>query len=303
MLLSQATKIYLGTAEALKVYLGSALVWTKPTGGGGSFSFSETFDTSAVLTNWVIRAFSDNYATNNIQSDRATVTSGRLRLTSNTNARYPQAARAITGLVPGETYNISIDLVTKAVNIPQVSVRSDLYTFGEGAPGRVYYSGDILATGTITGSFVATQTTHYFHIDSGAEGFGHNSEWDNLLITGGPTGTPAPAVITPIADQSAYVGSAPIVVNLAPRFSNADTYSVSPTGQGVSILDATMTTMTNVERNASYTVTATGAGGTVTDTFTVVITTEPEPPTGDFTFTPATINENAATGTTVGTFA
>ena len=82
----------------------------------------------------------------------------------------------------------------------------------------------------------------------------------------------SPTVTAALPDRSLTVGDAAVVVALGDYFANAASYSVSPTGQGVSISGSTLTISAAAERNGTYTVTASNSTGqTVSDAFALVV--------------------------------
>lgn len=87
-----------------------------------------------------------------------------------------------------------------------------------------------------------------------------------------PAAIPAPVLTAPLPDRSLTVGDAAVTLALGDFFANAASYSVSPTGQGVSISGSTLTISAATERNATYTVTASNSTGqTVSDAFALVV--------------------------------
>ena len=87
-----------------------------------------------------------------------------------------------------------------------------------------------------------------------------------------PAAVPVPTLTTPLPDQSLTVGNANVTLALGDFFANAASYSVSPTGQGVSISGSTLTISAAAERNGTYTVTASNSTGqTVSDAFALVV--------------------------------
>lgn len=98
----------------------------------------------------------------------------------------------------------------------------------------------------------------------------------------------SPTLTTPLPDRSLTVGDAAVTLALGEYFANATAYSVSPTGQGVSISGSTLTISAAAERNGTYTVTASNSTGqTVIDAFALVVAaavTAPSPfVAGDWT--------------------
>lgn len=89
----------------------------------------------------------------------------------------------------------------------------------------------------------------------------------NLTVNAvSPTSTAA------LPDRSLTVGDAAVTLALGDYFANAASYSVSPTGQGVSISGSTLTISAAAERNGTYTVTASNSTGqTVSDAFALVV--------------------------------
>lgn len=82
----------------------------------------------------------------------------------------------------------------------------------------------------------------------------------------------SPTVTAALPDRSLTVGDAAVTLALGDYFANAASYSVSPTGQGVSISGSTLTISAAAERNANYTVTASNSTGqTVADAFALVV--------------------------------
>lgn len=88
----------------------------------------------------------------------------------------------------------------------------------------------------------------------------------------------SPTLTTPLPDRSLTVGDAAVTLALGDYFANAASYSVSPTGQGVSISGSTLTISAAAERNGTYTVTASNSTGqTVSDAFALVVGAVPAP--------------------------
>ncbi|MEQ3644766.1 MAG: putative Ig domain-containing protein [Paracoccus sp. (in: a-proteobacteria)] len=109
---------------------------------------------------------------------------------------------------------------------------------------------------------------------------------DAILAGGG--GPVLPTLTTPLPDRSLTVGDAAVTLALGDYFANAASYSVSPTGLGVTISGSTLTISAAAERNATYTVTASNSTGqTVSDAFALVVAaaiTAPSPfVAGDWT--------------------
>lgn len=96
----------------------------------------------------------------------------------------------------------------------------------------------------------------------------------NLTVNAvSPTSTAA------LPDRSLTVGDAAVTLTLGDYFANAASYSVSPTGQGVSISGSTMTISAAAERNGTYTVTASNSTGqTVSDAFALTVVAAPAAP-------------------------
>lgn len=106
----------------------------------------------------------------------------------------------------------------------------------------------------------------------------------SITVTGSNAGGPAsmtfsytvnavsPTSTAALPDRSLTVGDAAVTLALGDYFANAASYSVSPTGQGVSISGSTMTISAAAERNGTYTVTASNSTGqTVSDAFALVV--------------------------------
>lgn len=85
-----------------------------------------------------------------------------------------------------------------------------------------------------------------------------------------------PAVTAPLPDQSLIVGDTNVTIDLASRFSNAATYTISPPGQVVAISGNVLTITPAVVGNATYTVTATSSTGqSVSQSFTLSVGGQP----------------------------
>lgn len=82
----------------------------------------------------------------------------------------------------------------------------------------------------------------------------------------------SPTLTAPLPDQSLTVGDANVILALGSYFADAASYTVSPTGQGVTLSGSNLTISAAAERNASYTVTASNSTGqTVSDSFALLV--------------------------------
>lgn len=268
-----------------------------------AYSLVKTFTTTDDLADLVTRASLDDFSDRPVNNATTTINNGRLRVTASTNAKWPDTAIPLTGLMVGRTYTFTIDHPARTGGTTNISVRNGLSsatadaTIIWPASGGGPYGLDI-ALGTHTGSFVATQEVHYFYLGNGAGSNGQYAEWDNFSLTApAEGGAVAPTVTTPLPDRVMTQGDTALTANLNSHFANATSYTVSPTGQGVTISGNTMTIASTTVRNTNYTITATGGGQTVTDVFNVVVNAVGGAGSGSLAV-PAGEQKSYATGTT-----
>ncbi|OJH46177.1 hypothetical protein [Paracoccus sp. SM22M-07] len=96
----------------------------------------------------------------------------------------------------------------------------------------------------------------------------------------------SPTLTAPLPDQSLSVGDANVILPLGSYFADAASYTVTPTGQGVTLSSDNVVISAATERDASYTVTAANSTGqSVSDTFALLVATV-ESPQITFTATP-----------------
>jgi len=114
-----------------------------------------------------------------VDAARLSLVLGRMRLTSSANRVYPYVVRTLSGLTVGRTYNVSVDQTALNRFGAMIGVFN---TGGTSYSGERFRVNDVMTIGTITNTFVATQTTHYLVIMAGADQTGNYNEFDNIRV-------------------------------------------------------------------------------------------------------------------------
>lgn len=171
----------------------------------------------------------------------------------------PPAPPTISGTIADRVYEIgsgpyTIDLATKFSGAGTYVVSP--------TNANMSLSGAIL---TITPTAALAQTT--------ISVIGRNGGGDSPALTFNLTiNAAAPAVTTPLPDQSLNTGAANVTVPLDSHFSGVATYAVSPTGQGATISGRNLVLSTAAARSLEITVTGTNSTGqSASDTFLFVV--------------------------------